>query len=188
MSRFRGANFEHGYISAVRSHSYLPTGHRPLHEKEDLPMNTHRKAINSILASLTTETGEVRDFKELDISEVRAHTASIRNAGGSAAELSNSHIWKRTKKTMMTLRKQSKQALNTQDRIMVRLEDPTFVLLATKGATNDGSVLVPIVKKNRQKLDAKEAAIYRLEANLWKLVEGRVPPAIKKARKETSLF
>lgn len=147
-------------------------------------MKTYREAIVTVLTSLTDPgTGEARDFKNIDIADIRALTNELRAADGDIEKLRNSHAWKRIKKTMVQLRIESQRALDQQERIMDRLDDPTFVRLATWGKSSDGSVLKPIVKKNRQKLDAKEAAIYRLEANLWKTVEGRNPPRLKRQRK-----
>jgi hypothetical protein len=146
-------------------------------------MSTYQEAIKTVLANLTTETGEVRAYKDIDVADVRALTNELRAANGDIEKLQNSHAWKRTKKTMVQLRIQSQLVLDQQERILERLKDPTFVLLATKGKTSDGKPYVPLIMKNRSKLDAKEAAIFRLEANLWKTVEGRTPPRSKRQRK-----
>jgi hypothetical protein len=147
-------------------------------------MTTYRQNFQTIITSLIDpETGELWDYKNIDTADIRALTNELRAADGDIEKLQNSHAWKRIKKTMVQLRIESQRVLDQQERILERLADPTFVKLATWGKVSDGRVLVPIVKKNRQKLDAKEAAIYRLEANLWKTVEGRNPPRMKRQRK-----
>jgi hypothetical protein len=136
--------------------------------------------VKKIRKALATDTGEVINFNDLDIDTVRALTKAIANSDAPGKSVCTSPVYRDAKKALAALRKQSKRELTTQARIILRLEDPTFVLLATRGRTDNGKVLIPVAERRRKQMDAKEAAIYRLEKTLLRSVEGTVPAYLKK--------
>lgn len=143
-------------------------------------MTTYREAIKTVLASLTDpQTGEIRSFKDIDVADVRALTNELRAAQGDIEKLQNSHAWKRTKKTMEAIRKESNVQLKVNGNAIVRLNSGELDQWARcRVGYAKGADFIPVMLKNRKKLADKQAAIYRLEKTLLRSIEGNVPKVL----------